>query len=70
MVVSESGAMPGLDETRETREGKSEMGLRRLSVSELSFVRMTRERRFESNEALMEVMRCFVRGTNVDSEWE
>ena len=77
MVVRERGEESRLEETVEMKEGKAGMGERRVSVveavggvSELSLVRMTRERRFESKEAEMEWMRSLVRGMKWDWDWE
>lgn len=76
-AVRETGAESGLEETMEMKVGRLSMGERRESVveevggeSELSLVRMTRERRLESKEAEMEEMRSVVRGMKGAGDWE
>jgi hypothetical protein len=76
-AVRESGAESGLDLTMVMKVGRSGVGERRESAvevvggeSELSLVRMTRERRLESKEAETELMRSAVSGMKGAGDWE
>lgn len=70
----EGGARGRLEEERMDRKvGRSEMGTRMESivgVSELSLERMTRDRRFEWKEELIEEMRVWVSGRKGEGEWD